>query len=266
MSKNLLGMEREDLDMRYATKDYSESRMFLDLIEDPELKRRYAIYGPPIPAKQAVADMIDYISIPFTLAAYKRGLVDTEKGFIGSGVDLVKLVASQSNPAIQAAATIGFGLDIRTGSETTSYLDPKLMWYLQQNPETFYTFTSIVGIEPVPYEQEKPGVGYYDGRQWRIKKDDYSKRAWAAMRTGLLAAGIQRTAQDYAPIFNMFGVTTNLPEGKVELPIQMETGSDYINFWKAAGVITVQDAPMIQEIQKRNRLPLTSSSAPQPQE
>lgn len=293
-AKNLLGMSDEDLDMRYATKDYSESRIFLDLIEAPEFKRRYGIYGPPIPAKQAVADMIDYLSIPLSLAAYERGLVDSEGGLAATTVDFVKLVASQSNPVIQGAATIGFGLDIRTGSETTSYLDPKLMWYLQQNPEHFYTFSSIVGIEPVPFEQENPSVGYYDGRQWRLKKDDYSKRTWAAIRTGLLMIGVQRTLQDYAPIFNMTGrAGANLasgaivpmlslgavggprwaasPEGKVSPPIQIDTGNTLYNMMRASGVISPQDAPMIKEIEKRNReaaareiqgLPITPGGSP----
>ena len=93
-------------------------------------------------------------------------------------------------------------------------------------------------------------------------------------QSGLLMIGVGRTMRDYAPILTQLGtagqaaasgvvapVTTlqapklpKAPEGKVSLPVTLDTDSAGIDFWRAAGVITVQDAPLLEEIQKANRL------------
>jgi len=276
--EKVLGQDKNDVDMRYAMKDYSEARAFIDLVEDPENKKRYAIYGPPIPAIQAVAEMTDYASIfltPYVMAA------TTDKGLIAAtgevGYGAFQVAVENANPMLQTAVLAGTGMDIRRGGQTASdYLDPKLVWYMQQNPEQWYTFTTLFNIEEVPLEDEKPAVGYYNGRQWRIKqKDRTAAKNWQVWQSGLLMIGVGRTMRDYAPILNKFGgergkrlatvvvapMTTlqkpklpRAPEGKVSLPVTLETDGFGVDFWRAAGVIQVQDAPLLEEVQRANRL------------
>jgi hypothetical protein len=273
-----LGFDKNDVDMRYAMKEYSEARAFIDLVEDPENKKRYGIYGPPVPAIQAVAEMTDYASIlltPYVMAAANgKGLVGAtaEAGYGAFGI-----AVENANPMLQTAVLAGTGMDIRRGGQTASdYLDPKLVWYMQQNPEQWYTFTTLFNIEEVPFEEERPAVGYYDGRQWRIKKNDRTAaKNWQVWQSGLLMIGVGRTMKDYAPILNQFGgemgkgaasgivapLTTlqkpkspRPPEGKVSLPVTLDVDGWGTDFWRAAGVIQVQDAPLLEEVQKANRL------------
>jgi hypothetical protein len=275
--EKVLGMDKNDVDMRYAMKEYSEARAFIDLVEDPENKKRYGIYGPPIPAIQAVAEMTDYASIlltPYVMAAAN------DKGLIGAtaqaGYGAFQIAVENANPMLQTAVLAGTGMDIRRGGQTASdYLDPKLIWYMQQNPEQWYTFTTLFNIEEVPFEDEKPAVGYYNGRQWRIKKNDRTAaKNWQVWQSGLLMIGVGRTIKDYAPILAQTGEVgktlasgvvaplTSLqkpklpkaPEGKVSLPVTLDVDGWGVEAWRALGVIQVQDAPLLEEVQKANRL------------
>ena len=245
LGKQVFGSEEEDLDYKYAMKEYSENRMFLNLIEDPENKKRYGIYGPPIPQTQAVGELIDYLSIPVAYAAGSAGLTGEPTSLFGSVSDVADLIVQQSNPYIQGIAAATVGLDLRTGRSIGDYLDPKLVWYIRQNPTIEQTFNTYVQIEAVPFEEEVAGRGYYQGRQWRIKKDDRtSQKNWAMFKSLLLTAGVGRTISDYAPLAQSLSPLEGYtPEAAMET-----------DFWRTAGVVTAQDAPTIEEIQRQNRL------------
>ena len=274
-----LGLDPRDVDLRYALKDYSENRIFLDLVEDPENKKRYGIYGPPIPQIQAVAEMTDYAAMfltPYVLAA--RG----EKGFGKATAETfieapAQIALENANPFVQGVGIAATGMDVRRGGQKASdYLDPKLIWYMQQNPEQWYTFTTMFNIEEVPLDEERPAVGYYNGRQWRIKKNDRTAaKNWQLWQTGLLAIGVGRTMRDYATIWANTGyagevvssaaaTATTLgavpprlpkpaPAGRT-LPVTLDTDSAGVDFWRSVGVIQVQDAPLLEEVQKANRV------------
>lgn len=87
--------------------------------------------------------------------------------------------------------------------------------------------------------------------------------------------GVGRTMRDYAPILNQFGgevgktavtgvvapITTlqmpklpRAPQGKVSLPVTLDVDGWGTDFWRGAGVIQVQDAPLLEEVQRANRL------------
>ena len=270
-----LGFDKNDVDMRFALKDYSENRAFIDLVEDPENKKRYGVYGPPVPAVQAVAEMTDYAST--LLTPYILALAG-EKGFFTATAEtaggIAQIATENINPMLQTGVLLGTGMDIRRGGQTASdYLDPKLVWYFQQNPEQWYTFTTYFNIEEVPYDEEKPSVGYYNGRQWRIKKGDKTAaKNWQVWQSSLLMIGVNRTMRDYAPILAQLGTAGKVvsgavtpiggvapklpkaPEGKVTLPVTLDTDSFSIDFLRGVGIVTVQDAPLLEEIQKANRL------------
>lgn len=245
--KKILGYEDQDLDYRYPMKEYSDSRMFISLTEDPENKKRFAIFGPPIPQVQAVGDLIDYLSIPVGYAAGSAGLgVSGERTDIfKSTAELADLVAQQSNPWIQGLVAASIGMDLRTGKTLGDYLDPKLVWYIRQNPQMEKIFNTYVEIEAVPEAEEVSGRGYFNGRQWRIKKGDrQSQKNWALFKSLIVTAGVSRTAQDYAPIAQaVFPLKGYEPEE------QMVTDT-----WRALGVVSAQDAPTIEEVQRMNRM------------
>lgn len=235
----------ERLDQKYAMKDYSGSRAFLSLIEDPENKRRYAVYGPIIPSVSAVADLVDYLSIPLSYVGAKAGISpDMTIGEVGSS--LGTLVVQQSNPLIQSglvAASIGF--DIGSGRDLGGYLDPKLMWYVRANPGAAAVFDTLVITEPIPEWEEKPWQGYYQGRQWRIAKNDkQSMKNWSAIQTALTLAAAKRTMADAAPFMENYVA----PIGEGYLPeMQISTGDNSVDFWKSVGVVAAVDAPLLAE-------------------
>jgi len=93
------------------------------------------------------------------------------------------------------------------------------MWYLQQDPQMWETFSSLIKTEVVEPEREIPGRGTYQGRQWRIKSGDTrSVKAWFAIQQAMLGVGIYRNFRDYGPAFAGLAGT---PEGEREIPIQL---------------------------------------------
>ena len=245
LSEKMYGTEDKDIDYRYPMKDYSENRMFLDLIEDPENKRRFAVFGPGVPQLGAVGDLIDYLSIPLGYAAATTGISGEPASLPQTAADLADLISQQSNPYVQALVAASIGIDLRTGRSLGTYLDPKLMWYIRKNETIQQTFDSFVQTEAVPFEEEKPGVGYYQGRQWRILQDDkQSQKNWSMFKSIMLNLGVKRTLEEYAPLAQSI-----FPSEGYQPEAAMQT-----DFWKAAGVTTTQDAPTIEEIQRLNRL------------
>ena len=240
-----------DRDYNFTTADYAAFRPFVALMEDKEANQRYSLHGPSIPQLQAYSDLIDYMSLfPIIAAASeKENSRELISGLIeGTTTDII----GGSRPSIQFLAAMTFGVDpSQEGRRLGTYLDPRLMWYLQQNPDVWATFSSIVGVEVVPPEDEKPERGYYQGRQWRIKQDDEaSRRIYYALNTSLLTVGIQRNLRDYAPLLqSVKGLAVPPTE---QLPIQ--TGRSFLeNALYTGGVITPIAAPDIETRIKYNQ-------------
>jgi hypothetical protein len=242
-----------DRDYTHDTVDYAKSRPFLALIDNEESKQRYSLYGPGIPQLQATADLMDYLSA-FPVLAEINDIQSGRKGIREGYTDFVKDgalgIAQQSRPSVQFIVAMSFGVDpSRDARRLGTYLDPRLMWYLQQNPDAWATFQSLVNVEAVPREDEKPSGGYYQGRQWRLKRgDDASARAWYLMQQVLLTAGIQRTARDYAPALESLrqGVQ-GMPEEQRDIRLGGTTQRGALeNLLYTMGVITPIEAPDLQ--------------------
>jgi hypothetical protein len=244
IGEKVMGYDPQDSDYKYILKDYSENRIYLDLTEDKENQKRYATFGPPIPQVQAVADMIDYLSIPVGYVAARAGMNSESPDLPKTVYDFAIQAGKDSNPNVKMLAAAVTGIDLNTNRELQGYLDPKLMWYIRSNDEADYTFNTFVQTEVVPFDEEKPGVGKYMGYQWRIKKDDMlSLKNWSMIKALILQVGAMRTMQEQAPLLQ-----TLMPTPGYEAESTMDA-----KFWKSVGVITEQDAPLIEEVQRLNR-------------
>ena len=235
-------------DYLYVMDKYSESKAFLHLVEDKENQRRYALYGPAIPQVQAVADLVDLLSIPLAYVAAKNpngtessSMLNTVRQGLTKGVQ-------NSNPYIQGLAGAVFGMNIQDGSDLGTYIDPRLMWYVKNTPAGSY-FDIFVATEPVPEGEEKSGVEKYNGRQWRIvKDDDTSIRNWSLIRTALMTGGIQRMLTDNASLLSaMDSKESESPDMK------LTTSDSTIDVLRRLGIVGVSNAPTIEEIQRQNR-------------
>ena len=238
-------LDEADGETTIATKDYAEMRPMLWLVNDPEMKQRYSVNGPSIPTIEAMSELIDYMS--YFMIFGNEGLTGTEKmrdftrGF-GTGF------LDRSNPAFKAAMALGYGVTpYGSGVDRQLYLDPRMIWYLQQDPQKWDTFTSYINVEVVPYEDERPGGGTYQGRQYRIKKgDEASAQAWYAMQQLMLFGGVQRTLRDYAPMFSE--IFQDIEERGDVRPPQLQHG-----FWQTVGVVTPIEQPTLEERVEMNR-------------
>ena len=223
------------------------------LIDNKESKQRYSLYGPGIPQLQATADLMDYLSAFPVLAEIND--VQSGRKTMGQGMsDFIKDgslgVAQQARPSIQFIVAMSFGVDpSRDARRLGTYLDPRLMWYLQSNPDAWSTFQSMVNVEAVPREDEKPSGGYYQGRQWRLKRgDDTSERNWYLMQQVLLTVGLQRTARDYAPALEAFMQGyRGVPEEQRDIRLGgTQPRGALENLLYTGGVITPIEAPDLQ--------------------
>ena len=244
IGEKLMGYDPQDSDYKYILKDYSENRVYLDLTEDKENKKRYATFGYTIPQVASVADLIDHLSIPLGYIAARTGLSNETPDLPKTVYDMMIKIGGESNPNVKMLAAAVMGIDLNTNRELQGYLDPKLMWYMRSNDAADGTFNTFVQTEVVPFDEEKPGVGKYMGYQWRIKKDDMtSLKNWAMIKALILQVGMGRTMQEQAPLLQ-----TLMPTPGYEAETTMDA-----NFWKSMGVTTQQDAPLIEEVQRLNR-------------
>jgi len=242
-----------DRDYTHDTVDYAKSRPFMALIDNKESKQRYSIYGPGIPQLQATADLMDYLTafpVIAEMSDVQSGRKQVSEGMSDFIKDGTLGIASQARPSIQFIVAMSFGVDpSRDARRLGTYLDPRLMWYLQQNPDAWSTFSSMVNVEAVEREDEKPSGGYYQGRQWRLKRgDDTSARNWYLMQQVLLTAGIQRTARDYAPALEALrqGVA-GMPEEQRDIRLGGTSERGAIeNLLYTLGVTTPIEAPNLQ--------------------
>lgn len=242
-------MDRQDT---LASKDYTETRPFLYLINDKESKQRFGLYGPGIPQLQATTDLIDYLSyFPMIMSDNKK---NTSEALMSIPKDIVLGYAAQATPLPQTVIGLTFGVDPRREGKELGYgIDPRLMWYLQRNPDVWNTFQALVNVEVVPPDSEIPGAGTYQGRQWRIRKGDQtSVRAWFAIQQLLLTGGVQRNMKDYAPLAETLFGKAGEDTTAIQLGGESENAA-LINIMYQTGVITPIATPSVQDQIEFNR-------------
>tara|TARA_R110000765_G_scaffold11738_6_gene37028 strand:- start:574 stop:6975 length:6402 start_codon:yes stop_codon:yes gene_type:complete len=205
-----------DIEPSISTADYTDSRPFVEMVQDTGNKKRYALYGPSTPNLEAAADLIDVMSFALVTMNGSQALSQVSD-YTKPVVDTLSTSVTMANPMIKLATGLVFNVDPRDPQRKLGgYLHPNLMWYLQQNPETWETFSSYVRVEPVPIEDEVAGRGTYQGKQWRInRKDKVSIKNWFALQNALLNVGIVRNLRDYAPLWaaiNTDPLSTDRPE------------------------------------------------------
>jgi hypothetical protein len=234
-----------DRDNNIATQDYAALRPFIHLVDDADNKQRFALYGPGIPALSATAELLDYMAVVPLIVNDKKDFKDSL-----TAAYTVPLLAYAKNatPAVQTAIGLGFGIDPRRDAkELGYYLDPRLMWYMQQNPQAWSTFQTLVTVEVVPANAEVPGRGSYQGRQWRIRKgDDASVRNWFAIQQALLYAGLDRNLGDYAPLFEAIAGSSSESDIR-DFRLGGEGSGTLMNMMYSGGVVTPIEAVTIQD-------------------
>jgi hypothetical protein len=187
--------------------------------------------------------MIDHLSLGLPLLNDSKDGKEKLYAILSGGLDQV---GAMSGPGIQTALGLSFGIDVRReGKELGYYLDPKLMAYMQTNPEVWATFSSLINVEKVPNNQEVPGRPTYNGSQWRIQKGDgQSVRVWFAIQQAMLFAGIGRNLREYAPL-----LTPRL-QGEQISPSMGGTNpelSPYIQILNFVGAGTPIEQPKLQD-------------------
>ena len=257
-----------------ATKDYMFSRPFLKMVEDPETQRRYGIFGPGIPLLQGAAELVDYMSAGFLLLdgllyvamdydmspelfrpggqslprrSVEAASVLSERGFQYA-------LGQTSTPWVTLVSEVGLGIQRdNEGRPIGDYLDPRWLAYLRLNPDAEATFFGLVDIEPIPIEDEIPGNGTFQGRQWRVKEDSVSRRNYSALRHAMLFAGFDRTIRDYAPAYH----AAQSGEGGELLPLQLQAGrydSQALDaLFQTLGATTPTNLPSVEERERGNQ-------------
>jgi hypothetical protein len=236
-------MDNMDRETNFATQDYVEYRPFIHLIENKENNTRYSLHGPATPMLQGTAEMLDYLSFIVPLLNDKKSVTEALT------TSPLSTVAEMASPGIQTGIGLYLGVDTRRdGKDLGYYLDPRLMWYMQQNPATWEVFQSYVRVEAVSVEDRNPSQGSFQGEQWRIQKGDKdSVRNWFAIQQLLIYVGIQRNLREYAPLF------AELSGKEGDASVNMGAGSTAQAVGTFVGVVTPVTMPTQEERIELNR-------------
>lgn len=210
-----------DYDDRYTehTREYAENRPFAELVNDPVTRKRYATAGPALALLDGVAELLDYMSAGLFLidtaayvatgaSVYGRGGAEVGATFgqrVGEGgrrlsEALFGVGLEELSPP--AALVVGFltGTVVQFGDVrgVGTYLDPRMLAYVNSVDDMQSIFFGLIDIEPIPPAEERTGGGRFNGRQWRVAPE--SKHAHRVLMAALLTVGLQRATRDYAPL------------------------------------------------------------------
>ena len=210
-----------DYDDRYTehTREYAENRPFAELVTDPVTRKRYASAGPALPLLDGIAEWLDFISAGLFLldtaayvatgaSVYGRGGAEVGATFsqrLGEGgrrlsEALFGVGLEELSPP--AALVVGFltGTVVQFGDVrgVGTYLDPRMLAYVNSVDDMQSIFFGLIDIEPIPPAEERAGGGRFNGRQWRVAPE--SKQQYNLLMAALLTVGLQRAARDYAPL------------------------------------------------------------------
>ena len=210
-----------DYDDRYTehTREYAENRPFAELVTDPVTRKRYASAGPALALLDGVAEWLDFMSAGLFIidtaayvatgaSVYGRGGAEVGATFsqrLGEGgrrlsEALFGVGLEELSPP--AALVVGFltGTVVQFGDVrgVGTYLDPRMLAYVNSVDDMQSIFFGLIDIEPIPPAEERAGGGRFNGRQWRVAPE--SKQQYNLLMAALLTVGLQRAARDYAPL------------------------------------------------------------------
>jgi site-specific DNA-cytosine methylase len=257
-----------------AHADYMTNRPFMRLFEDPEMQRRYATYGPSAPLIDGLAELIDYAAAGALLIdgmLYSAMGYEAIPGQLRTGTTAAArtseaatniltaagtaAVEERINPFISGFMEIGLGIQgNEKGEQLTDRLDPRFLAYMDLNPDSAEIFGIAIDIEPIPYADEIPSNGTYQGRQWRVKADKGNLRRWSAIRHAMILGGFERTIRDYAPIYHR-AVKEDGGFGAMSLEPMVTGGeapAELDLFFKSLGVVSPVNVLTLEERRRRN--------------
>ena len=224
------------------SEDYNESRPFLGLISDPELKRRYALYGTMLPLGSALQEIAGWTSILTPMLDDRNTAME---GVFKTIQKAAVTIGSRSTPWVKAI--IGYGLDTELKFNQvrplSNYVDPRIIYQMKQNPYIWDKYTSTVFLKAKKPSRVNENHTSFDGLVYEIADDD-SKKAHYAIMQMMLQVGIQRTVRDYAPIVHSVKTATGLEDrSELELTnLQMDSRRGWVNFLMHMGIAKPQAA------------------------
>ena len=204
------GVEGAAWDDRVMPPEYGQSRVFRALINDPEARQRWGLYGPAMPMPDALMMIMD---LGAGLVHFGRDLsgetgkttLEIQRELQG---DMAELIAGRGSIAAKAgglllgfeAPAFGLGPGGVADAKPSSYVDPRYAAALKASG-LWPAFTTLVPVDLV----DEPGrpQGY------RVRKG--GEQTWAWLRLASLASGLDRSARLYGPLPEALG---EAPEGE----------------------------------------------------
>ncbi len=273
-------MFHDDSKGHAVTKDYLSLRPVWAWMEDPETRRRWAVFGPSTPMLDAFSELADMGTLAALVASdqlYMLMEVDNDPTLmrtartgspddsllelLGKGAErgtqgkvrrvqqTMRSLLAEANPMIQflMSGILGVVVEKEGTRNVGTWVDPRWLAFMHTFG-MFDTLNSVVGLEKVPPSDINPEKGCFRGHQWRVASDDYSRTAWPTFVYAMLAAGVGRTLRDYSPtIYQM------MEEGEEVLPVQLDP--DYMDsdaldqILRQTGMWTPAELPTVRERQ-----------------
>ena len=157
--------------------------------------KRYALYGPDVPAIDAFADLV-WVTESFLALGSGQATVGgemREKGVTALG--MAPPVARFG--AALAGVQVQFGDLVVDPQRQSGYINPAYINFLVATGkwEAFKPMFNVTARAP------REGKASYQGFEWRIHpKDSNAKSRWQAWQAGFLLTGMDRTAREYSNI------------------------------------------------------------------
>jgi len=243
LTKKYFDFDREN---SVSTKEYAEARIGRWIFENNELLERYSLNGPPVPLLEGYYELIDALSSFAMLFGIENGTVPEQ--LRGNVEGIARWLASKANPVWGSALLLATDFDPKSpldDKRPTAYLDPKLATYLYNTG--LWPLAETMFFEPVKKERERSGVQTFEGRQWKLRDD--MKKWWVLTLQAVTMLGINRTARDYAPLFDVM-FSKKIDEEKFDVTgIQLQP-----NIPSFIGLTTPIAEPSLEQVRENIRM------------
>jgi len=226
------------------TLEYRETNGFANLLTSMD-KQRVAAYGVSMPQAEAMATLIDGMSMFYAMTRTDEITQIIRSRDFAQG-------ALNGDAGIQIAdafVSTLTGLKIeedflmRSGSDT--YIDPGLVMYLKATG-LWGTINSSLLIARV---KDPPSASSttYDGYYYKLADDQATKDSWQAMLVLIRSVGLSRTLKDWAPL-----AAHVLPTGDGTIRSDVSTGQLSIDLAETMGFLKVSPVKSPEEIEIQN--------------
>jgi hypothetical protein len=194
---------------------------------------QFDIYSPSVPQTEALMALVNHVNNFVGMFEYMKWTVGgQENPNLATGEQVKEYVGSKANPWVKLGVGLLTEYDIgRAQGTSSSYLDPRLGWWMMQNPAVWNFLRTQFDIEQ------------QDNGEFKLATAEGKKRWWVFVQVFALL-GVERPMREQAVVLDRVSQAQELQE---------ESSMDNDQIWESLASWTLTKTKYQTEDQRRKK-------------